>query len=100
MDYGLRTKHMSSHSPEEKTPQPGSLQAMLARLRGMVQALKSSEPSQAPQPEFLPAPPPTPQRCPYCQALRKTEHVYCDECGWIFPTVEATPATAPTVPQD
>ena len=54
MDSGLRTKHMSSHSPEEKTPPPGSLQAMLARLRGMVQALKSSEPGQAQQPEFLP----------------------------------------------
>ena len=155
---------MSSNPSEEKTPQPGSLQAMLARLRGMVQALKSSEPGQAPPPEFmptwdgptaapgqtmpgseagppldetprqasaaetpapavepastseqassaarnadipvaeeLPVPPPTLQLCPYCHARRKNEHVYCDECGWIFPTVEATPAAAPTVPQN
>ena len=34
---------MPANGPESKTPQPGSLQAMLARLRGMVQALKSPD---------------------------------------------------------
>jgi hypothetical protein len=34
---------MASNSSESKAPQPGSLQSMLARLRGMVQALKATE---------------------------------------------------------
>lgn len=34
---------MALDSPETKPPQPGSLQSMLARLRGMVQALKTTE---------------------------------------------------------
>src|SRR5438132_1718735 len=150
---------MPSNSSEEKS-QPGSLQSMLARLRGMVQALKVSGPADAPQPELmptwdgptastsetmsgaeaspsdgtarqasstpapetqatseqaggtaasgaelpaaeeLPVPPPTPQHCPYCQAPRKTEHLHCDECGWIFPAVEASPAASPIVPRE
>jgi serine/threonine protein phosphatase PrpC len=34
---------MESNSPESKPPQSGSLQSMLARLRGMVQALKATD---------------------------------------------------------
>src|SRR5437879_3968728 len=45
---------MSSPSSEERTPRPSSLQAMLARLRGMVQALKSNEPAIAAPSELLP----------------------------------------------
>src|SRR5438552_16765505 len=34
---------MASDSSESKPPQPSSLQSMLARLRGMVQALKTTD---------------------------------------------------------
>ncbi|HEV3116039.1 MAG TPA: hypothetical protein VGY58_03230, partial [Gemmataceae bacterium] len=166
---------MSSHSPEEKAPQQGSLQSMLARLRGMMQALKSSEPAPPAQQELLPtwdeppradkqhspaaevpqtldqplltrsaeppatalpetldqftasaaepatagqndgnktaaaltseteraaeapAEPPAPQLCPHCQAPRKAEQVYCDDCGWIFP-VQQTPSVVASLP--
>ena len=164
---------MSSNTSEPKHPQQGSLQSMLARLRGMMQALKSAEPPVAEQPDLLPtwdlpgtstgnaapvaqatpavagtpelepdhsaeavaepivtggpearpeapgedatkeatatasepaapvaepsAAAPAPQLCPYCQAARKGEQIYCDECGWIFPAAESagTRASAP-----
>src|SRR5262249_4780692 len=44
---------MSMNNSEQKPSQPGGLQSMLARLRGMVQALRSSEPEAAPESELL-----------------------------------------------
>jgi PPM family protein phosphatase len=45
---------MSSNAPDPRPPQPRSLQSMLARLRGMVQALKSPEPTDAPATDLVP----------------------------------------------
>jgi PPM family protein phosphatase len=159
---------MASNPSDPRAPQPGSLQSMLARLRGMVQALKATESSGAKQEEMLPtwdepapvgasvAPPdasPTPmdgatapsvtpevvpvqsakgppalpqtekpaptadqdaapmgaeeapaaleapRLCPHCQAPRKDEQVYCDECGWIFADVAASSAGFAQVPE-
>src|SRR5205814_1910119 len=39
-----------------------------------------------------------PRLCPHCQAPRKDEQVYCDECGWIFADA-FTPAGFAQVPQ-
>ncbi|HMC89568.1 MAG TPA: hypothetical protein VKI17_08465, partial [Gemmataceae bacterium] len=160
---------MASNPSDPRAPQPGSLQSMLARLRGMVQALKATESSGAQQEEMLPtwdepapvgtsvaagqasprdgaaaptdapatAPPPepslegagaaappraepasaaeveaasvgaeespatleAPRLCPHCQATRKDEQVYCDECGWIFADAASTPAGFAQVPE-
>src|SRR5207253_8901435 len=48
------TRPMASNPSDPRAPQPGSLQSMLARLRGMVQALKATESSGAQQEEMLP----------------------------------------------
>src|SRR5258708_3501772 len=45
---------MTSNASDPRPPQPSGLQSMLARLRGMVQALKSPEPEQQPGQELLP----------------------------------------------
>jgi PPM family protein phosphatase len=45
---------MPTNDLEPKPSQPGGLQSMLARLRGMVQGLKSPEPELAQEPDFLP----------------------------------------------
>jgi PPM family protein phosphatase len=165
---------MATSDSEQTPPQPGGLQSMLERLRGMVQALKSPEPQTDGDQEFLPtwdvsgAPSndstgqgdPAPdelaetipkaelvepamdpmgeqplpenarveqtapsiveeplaplvageqapaasvlaeptlatdipaQPCPYCQAPRKANAKYCDDCGWVFPVSETSP---------
>jgi protein phosphatase len=94
---------MPADGPDTKTPQPGSLQAMLARLRGMVQVLKSPEAVVPEQGEVLPtwdavaapieaAPATTvvPSTCPQCSGLRQADQTYCDNCGWIFPPAAET----------
>src|SRR5262249_45414816 len=45
---------------------------------------------QPPQPEGSPSP----QLCPFCQAPRRGEEVYCQECGWIFPPPAAAPGAS------
>ncbi len=45
---------MAEKASDPKAPQPGGLQAMLARLRGMVQALKATETEEPSQQELLP----------------------------------------------
>ena len=45
---------MAANVPDSKVPQPGSLQAMLARLRGMMQALKSTDTLGPERAELLP----------------------------------------------
>ena len=46
---------MASNPSESKPPSPGSLQSMLARLRGMVQALKATEQEEHDRHELLPS---------------------------------------------
>jgi serine/threonine protein phosphatase PrpC len=52
VDEGM--KSMASNASDPRPPQPSGLQSMLARLRGMVQALKSPDPEEQQAQELLP----------------------------------------------
>jgi serine/threonine protein phosphatase PrpC len=116
---------MASNSSESKPPVPGSMQSMLARLRGMVQALKATEEegeeilptwdatgSQAEKADASQSAVPAAERgeavaemssevessklCPYCEAPRTGPELYCANCGWIFPSSTTAPAPGRT----
>jgi PPM family protein phosphatase len=90
---------------------PGPFQSMLARLRGMAEAMvsRSDEPEEEVLPSWDTTTPPAvplaepvapsdarpPAPCPHCGAPRKGTQSYCDECGWIFPEGEAVPVATP-----
>src|SRR5579884_1446562 len=94
-------------NPPDPSARSGPFQSMLARLRGMAEAIVS-KPDQ-PADEALPAwdaqgaaaaDAKAGQLCPHCGAARKGGLSYCDECGWVFPQGEPTaaPATAMQAP--
>src|SRR5439155_1624078 len=58
---------------------------------GMAARQADEQPS---QPEGSPS---APELCPFCQAPRSGEQVYCPECGWIFPP-PAPAALGPSAP--
>jgi serine/threonine protein phosphatase PrpC len=72
---------MASNPTEPRPPQPSGLQSMLARLRGMVQALKSTEMPSGPAEEIMPgwdvsaaapSPPPVAEALPVAELAADT----------------------------
>src|SRR5262249_37075391 len=104
---GLRTKDMVSNPSEPRPPQPGTLQSMLARLRGMMKALEAAEePPQ--QPELLPpwdVPAPSANRTnvpaealPVAQLAQAPAAPETELATSATDAVSAEPATSATTP--
>lgn len=89
-------------NPSESAPQrPNGLQSMLARLRGMAEAIMAPDeraPLPAAESAAVPAVKTPAQLCPHCKAPRAAGFTYCDDCGWIFPTSEEPPPPPPATP--
>lgn len=82
-------------NPSDPTPptRPGSLQSMLARLRGMAEAMLPSDdpPTVDAVPAAVPVNEGPGELCPHCRVPRNGSQSYCDNCGWVFPTEPAPP---------
>src|SRR5438552_665904 len=112
---------MTTNAPDPNAPKPGGL---LARLRGMMQSLKTAEAPPAPPadpapaatpataeeaeapeaeievvpggvPVAAPVAPPPARPCPVCDAPRTTAATWCDSCGYLFPPEAPAPVAAP-----
>lgn len=101
-------------NPPGPPPRSGPFQSMLARLRGMAEAMVSgpaepeeevlptwdtpAAPTAAPPAEPISASEARPAPCSQCGAPRKGSQSYCDECGWIFPEGEPATSNEPPTP--
>jgi serine/threonine protein phosphatase PrpC len=65
---------------------------MLARLRGMAEAILQSDDRPEVEAAAVPVNGGSVELCPHCRVPRKGSQSYCDNCGWVFP---AEPAPAP-----
>jgi len=99
---------MGTNTPDPGA-RPGTFQSMLARLRGMAEAMRGprpdepEEPGESQQEAGVPVDGPgdsvasaadgAAQGCPHCGAPRRGTQTYCEDCGWIFPEQPAVPGS-------